>query len=242
MTMRPTHPTHPVSREPCVDERERQVLQAIDPGHGLRSVGALRSLHDHIASGHWPLGTKIPRIPELSEELGAGRSSIREAVSTLSHLGMLAPLRGAGTFVRSATAVPGVIADFGSGYSLPDILAAKRGIEVEASRLAARHRTEQDVSTLRAADQRAHAAPCRFGPHPFHEALLQIAGLRLLVDLDRGINERIRHLRVSPAVLDRSGGQRWHDDLIEAIALGDEEAAAAGAAVHASAAEAAPFS
>ena len=45
-------------------------------------------------------GSKLPSQRELSEQLGVGRSSVREAVNALVAKGYLAPIQGKGTFVR----------------------------------------------------------------------------------------------------------------------------------------------
>lgn len=45
-------------------------------------------------------GSKLPSQRELSEQLGVGRSSVREAVNALVAKGYLEPIQGKGTFVK----------------------------------------------------------------------------------------------------------------------------------------------
>lgn len=47
-----------------------------------------------IESGQWPVGTRIPPEPELSEALGVSRNTIREAVRAMVHAGLLQTKQG----------------------------------------------------------------------------------------------------------------------------------------------------
>lgn len=68
------------------------------PKTGLiqRVVAILRS---EISSGNWPVGSRIPTEPELSKLTGVGRNTVREAVQSLVHAGMLERRQGSGTYV-----------------------------------------------------------------------------------------------------------------------------------------------
>lgn len=61
------------------------------------------NLESDIASGRYPLGTKLPREKDLQEIYGVGRGTVREAISVLRQKGYLVSRRGqgGGTFVRS---------------------------------------------------------------------------------------------------------------------------------------------
>src|SRR5919204_2234542 len=56
-----------------------------------------------VASGEWPVGSKIPPEPELVAALGIGRNTVREAIRALEHAGVLEPRRGDGTYVRATS-------------------------------------------------------------------------------------------------------------------------------------------
>ncbi|MEV4443826.1 GntR family transcriptional regulator, partial [Streptomyces sp. NPDC049577] len=60
---------------------------------------ATAQLRERVESGDWPVGGRIPSEPVLAEQLGVGRSAVREAVRALTHVGMLEPRQGSGTYV-----------------------------------------------------------------------------------------------------------------------------------------------
>ena len=156
-------------------------------------AGVLRILHTEIATGRWPRGSKIPTWTDLAAELRVGRSTIREAVSTLVHLGMLRPQRGNGTMVSARSAIPGVLTRFSDQYSIEELMSVQRSLEVEACRLAALRRTDADLAVLTDACKAGAQRDCR---HPvsgrFHAVLLEIARTPLLTDLSEGIEARLR--------------------------------------------------
>jgi DNA-binding FadR family transcriptional regulator len=52
--------------------------------------GAVDTLRERITAGEWPVGTRIPPEPALAALLGVGRNTVREAVQSLVHAGLLA--------------------------------------------------------------------------------------------------------------------------------------------------------
>ncbi len=62
---------------------------------------AAEYIKQHILSGQWPVGSKIPSENELCSEIGASRTSVRSALQRFIVLGVLESQHGRGTFVRS---------------------------------------------------------------------------------------------------------------------------------------------
>ena len=56
-------------------------------------------LLQRILSGEWKLGSSMPAEPELCEEFGVARGTIRQALSRLEHEGFIQRERGRGTLV-----------------------------------------------------------------------------------------------------------------------------------------------
>lgn len=54
-----------------------------------------------IASGAWPVGTRIPTVDELAAECGVARATIRQALDGLESEGLIERFRAKGTFVRA---------------------------------------------------------------------------------------------------------------------------------------------
>lgn len=53
----------------------------------------------HIATGIWPPGSAIPSERQLASATGLSRMTVRQAVSELTHEGLLRRIQGKGTFV-----------------------------------------------------------------------------------------------------------------------------------------------
>lgn len=63
-------------------------------------------LKKKILDGEFPPASKIPPEPELVDQFGVGRNTIREIISALAHEGLLQKFQGKGTFVRTDFAYP----------------------------------------------------------------------------------------------------------------------------------------
>src|SRR5581483_4829284 len=61
----------------------------------------LSYLQQQIASGTFPVGSKLPTEPELMAQLAVGRSTLREAMRVLAHMGLVDVRPGDGTYVRT---------------------------------------------------------------------------------------------------------------------------------------------
>lgn len=110
-----------------------------------QAVGRLRK---QITSGAWPVGTRIPPEPELTELIGVGRNTVREAVQSLVHAGMLERRQGSGTYVISDSELGTAMGRQIAGAHQRDVLEVRRCLEVEAARLAALRRTETQLAEL----------------------------------------------------------------------------------------------
>lgn len=104
-------------------------------------------LRGQLREGQWPCGTRIPTEDSLSKTLGVGRNTVREAVRALVHAGLLELRQGAGTFVRSDRDPTELVRRLADG-TLHDQLEVRRALEVEAARLAALRRTDDDLKAI----------------------------------------------------------------------------------------------
>lgn len=108
-------------------------------------------LKEKIVSGEWPVGYRIPSEPELGEQLGVSRISVRTALQKLAALGLLDIRVGDGTFVTQ-TSISNYISEIGSLIFKPrsymDIAQLRRAIELESAYYAAIHITDEQLNTL----------------------------------------------------------------------------------------------
>ena len=101
-----------------------------------------------------PAGTKVPSERELTKELGVGRSTVREALNGIAMLGIVEIRHGQGVFVTGEAPPDGepsaLTAALDRGVT-NEFIEARLIVEVEVARLAARRRTDDDLSRLSSA-------------------------------------------------------------------------------------------
>ena len=213
------------------------------PTGSPKAVDTLNFLRARIARGDWPINSRIPREPELMAMIGVGKSTVREAVRALAAQGMLEPITGVGTFVRSRTPVASVVTDHLAEYSLQDVLVYRRALEMEAVRQAAVLRTAEQLDQLRAvcARDRSITAGTPFAaelgetPGSFHHLVFEASGNRLLAGLYVAVMPVIRtavragrlRLGAELQVFDAD-----HAAILDAIAEQDAATAARAMAAH----------
>ncbi|MBB4072158.1 FadR family transcriptional regulator [Leucobacter sp. OH2974_COT-288] len=195
-----------------------------------RARATLSYLRRKITTGEWPVGIRIPIEPELAEQMGVGRSTVREAVRSLANMGMLETLPGRGTFVRSATPTSALLNEFLNAFTLEEILSYRRALEIEAAQQATIHRTDEDLAALEAAA--AEEQGCSLCPiataassspgfeSKFHLLIFDAAKNRLLASLYAGINEQLRnpqHRGRLANIASASEMEHYHAQLLDAI-------------------------
>ncbi|MGW1467007.1 FadR/GntR family transcriptional regulator [Streptomyces sp. NPDC001493] len=197
---------------------------------------ATAHLREQITGGTWPVGTKIPGETTLAKSLGVGRSTVREAVRTLAATGMLQSRQGAGIFVvadRPHEDWPARL----RRAAVTDIYEVRMLIEVQAARLAAERRTEDDVTALDAA-MTARRAASGWGDAEFvdadialHRAVVAAAHNPVLTDLFGEFAPALRQGLIDLVDLldlraEHPGhGEDTHAALVRAVVEGDGAAA-----------------
>jgi DNA-binding FadR family transcriptional regulator len=184
-------------------------------------------LRARITSGDWPVGTRIPPEPALVELLGVGRNTVREAVQSLVHAGLVERRQGSGTYVLSTSELAVSMGRQIADARQRDVIEVRRSLEVEAARLAARRRTTADVAAItRLRDQRAEAY--RSGALDrmvaadlaLHRAIARAARNPVLLSLYENLIDAVTdNIRFNFAHLQDGDN---HDGLVDAIAAGDD--------------------
>ncbi len=203
------------------------------------SAQLVDSLRSHIEAGGWPVGTRIPSEQALIEELGVGRSTLREALGALVHLGLLEARVGDGTYVRASSELQSVMVRRASSAQRNNVLELRTVLEEYASGAAALRRSEDQLRQLRelladadAACAGADRSAAESVDALFHRAVVRASGNDLLVEM---------YDHLGTALTSSLGGLPWdtagaeehaalHRRLVDAIEERDESGARAAAA------------
>jgi GntR family transcriptional repressor for pyruvate dehydrogenase complex len=117
-----------------------------------RSTSVFEKLLSLILSGEWKEGDRIRPERELSQDLGVGRASLREALKALELIGMIESRVGDGTFVCERLMFlsrPLLWAITGDSMTHVDELVESRAVlEGEIAAFAALRATDEDISLI----------------------------------------------------------------------------------------------
>src|SRR4051812_14827640 len=94
-------------------------------------------LRHQITSGAWPMGSRIPTEPELVQQLGVARNTVREAVRALAHNGLLDIRQGSGTYVVATSELAVVMRRRFAAADRGHVIELRSALEVAAAGLAA---------------------------------------------------------------------------------------------------------
>jgi DNA-binding FadR family transcriptional regulator len=110
-------------------------------------------LREAIMSGRYRPGDRLPSQRALAADLGVNMASVREALGRLEQLRLLEVRHGSATRVldwRRSGGLESLALEHGAGEPLlDDLFEARRLLLVEAARLAASRRNEQQAGALR---------------------------------------------------------------------------------------------
>lgn len=180
----------------------------------------------------WSPGSKLPSEQELARQLGVGRSTVREALRVLGHLGVVEPKTGLGTFVvdRAMTREH----DYPrSPEVLYELYEFRRAIEVPAARLAAERRTSAQLKAIAAAWRACGEAVKKDSADEFarldflfHLSIVRASANRFYIQAYEALEGPFRkNVNLILALGPLRSMLHFHDNLIRAIKRGDAEAA-----------------
>ncbi|MGR6912926.1 GntR family transcriptional regulator [[Actinomadura] parvosata] len=196
------------------------------PLRPVSTVGALAdALRSRVLSGEIPPGTALPE-QEIAASYGVARPTVREALASLVHEGLLRRERNRSAYVPEVT-----LSD------LEDLMYVRRPLED----LMARAVTGRTVPEAEAALHRMAALPPgapwseTVAEHmALHQALIEAVGSPRLERLYGVLaaETRLGLVRLREVYKDRDVLVAEHRELLDALASGPEEAAAAAVAAH----------
>ncbi|UUU19744.1 FadR family transcriptional regulator [Streptomyces europaeiscabiei] len=201
-----------------------------------------QQIREAILEGRFAQGEKLPPETELAKQFGVSRPTVREALGALVSGGLIRKIPGmaGGSFVNTVT--PDSLSRMLSesvdtilrlgALDMLELTDVRRVLEVPAARLAARHRSEEQVGELRSIVERQRTTTIDDPGIPgydlaFHTTIGQASGNRLLAAFIAAVHDAThpaQYLDVTAEVGKRTVKQ--HMVILAAIETGDEDAAA----------------
>ncbi|MFC0710656.1 FadR/GntR family transcriptional regulator [Azorhizophilus paspali] len=200
-----------------------------------------------IREGQIKCGEKLPTESEIMEAHGVSRTVVREAISRLQACGTVETRHGIGTFVLDTPSSGGFRIDPATIVTLRDVMAIlelRVSFEVECAGLAARRRSAEQLAAMRAAldafNRAGHVSDAVASDFQFHLQIAMATGNRYFTDImghfGASIIPRTRLDLAHNAHVDQQQYHarlcREHEEVYEAIARQDVEAARAAMRLH----------
>ncbi|MGW4093726.1 FadR/GntR family transcriptional regulator [Nocardia sp. NPDC004750] len=201
-----------------------------------------KQITDAILEGRFAQGEKLPSENALADMFGVSRPTVREALGSLVAAGLVRKIPGVsgGSFVREvdSRALGRMLQDsmlhvlrLGS-LNIEEVSEAREIVEVPCARLAARHRTDEQVAAARAVVSKQKAIDL-LDPQvsaldqEFHRIIAESSENRLLVAFVQALHActaPVSYLELTPEVGHET--IRQHTKIIKAVEKRDEQAAA----------------
>lgn len=191
-----------------------------------------------IYRGELKKGDKIPSERQLSQLLGVGRSSIREALSAMTLMGIIESRPGEGTFIINEISTS-IIQPLSLVIALEknhnDFIELRKILESECARIAAFRRSEKCLSKIEnqliIMEENNEEIVKAKADKEFHRAIIEATGNILMIDIIEAISEAIEIYIIDARkkLLRRSGNVEillvQHRNIFKAIKNMDAERA-----------------
>jgi GntR family transcriptional repressor for pyruvate dehydrogenase complex len=219
----------------------RLELETVPRGTAVSEV--VKQLIALLTTGELTPGSRLPPERQLAEELGVGRSAVREALAALEILGIVSVRPGSGTYLRDSTSelLPTTLS-WGlmlSASRTRELIEVRSGLEIQAATYAATRADDEQIAALG-----RHIEVMRTSLDDldrfveadvrFHLVIASSADNVVLRDLLQSVRSLLR-LWVERGLRDREQGETAlteHVAIYEAIAAHDAAAARAAMEVH----------
>lgn len=196
-----------------------------------------------IIDGHWAKGERLPSEVDLAKEFGVSRSALREALRSLSSMGLVQIRHGEGNFVWYPEAedylnplMPRLMADRDDVLA---IMEARSMVEVKTVALAAERATAEMLAEMEAllgkmeASRQDREQFARYD-HSFHKQIALATQNNVIVKIYEAIevflvSQQLQIVYYSDAI---ERGVNDHRAILEAIKARDKEQAAEAMSAH----------
>ncbi|MGE0752992.1 MAG: FadR/GntR family transcriptional regulator [Variibacter sp.] len=199
-------------------------------------IGAIRRM---VAEEGWSPETKLPSEQELGRQLGVGRSTVREALRVLGHLGVVESRSGLGTYVVNQHVPPHgrPLEHPQTPRGLYELYEFRRHLEVPAARAAAEKRTADQLAAIKGTWHDCAQAVLKNSPmefarldYRFHLSIIEASQNRFAVEAYKTIDQAFpQYVQLILGLGPLRSMLTFHDDLIAAIEARNGDAAEAAA-------------
>ncbi len=199
---------------------------------------AVQQIKNEILSGAYKIGDRIPTEKDLCQQLGVGRSTVREALRMLKALGFIEVKQGKGAFIiKTSEDSDEKIRDWFSKnkIELIDFIQVRMSLEPLAVRLFIERASNEQINNIERilvlfenATESGNALDLALLDEAFHTAIAEASGNNLLIMLNRTIVEFFREYRVRSFAVKKNikNALEPHRKIMQAIRARDPDAAA----------------
>lgn len=179
-------------------------IRTVDAFHPIRGHRTQHEVIDQITfairAGIFTPGDRLPSLEALAARMEVSRSVIIEAVRSLSLAGVIATQRGNRgglTVVKSDIPVALLGLSANKFDKLPDLLEARRAVEIQLALLCAARATEDDFDAMALSVRRLEEDPSadrmqvRHWDHLFHYQMARAAHSEVLAYVQHQVLERL---------------------------------------------------
>jgi GntR family transcriptional regulator, transcriptional repressor for pyruvate dehydrogenase complex len=212
------------------------------------AIEVMDDLAAKIRNGFYKSGEKLPTEQKLITEQGVSRTVVREAMSRMQAAGLVEIRQGIGTFVLPPPDPATLQLDLSTVVTIRDVLAMlelRISIETEAAGLAALRRTDEQLALMRQAIATFEEGVKKGessvdADFQFHLQIALATGNRYFEEFYRHLGTAtIPRTRLDTSQFSAEPGQNYlyrtnreHDQILDAIARQDPQAASAGMRMH----------
>lgn len=167
---------------------------------------AVKRIQSELLSGRYKVGDRLATERELSEQLGVGRSTVREALKAVRALGFVEIRQGKGVYVRKTKLdTDDSIRNWFARheFQLTDFLEVRAVLEPLAVRLAIERATTEEIAKIGQVLQRfgramaaGSVAELASSDQLFHSAIAEATHNKLIVLIDQSLAEAFRGYRM----------------------------------------------
>lgn len=115
---------------------------------------------EHLHTGRWPAGHRLPTERDLGEQFGISRSTVRRTLAQLKTRGLIVQTVGSGTYVSDS--LPAQLGTTPSNMQAPaspaELMAARLSLEPAIAAMVVQHATQADFDFMDACCAEGEAA------------------------------------------------------------------------------------